>query len=122
MPDTPSTGPVRILELRYCFRLPSTPTPATDDLCALFTQINGVPVEGRTRRDRLDELARLLATGTYQLPYLAKADLKDNLNKGLMDCLTGRFFVDDSQVWEDMHSSKVYSTEDCIYLVLELRC
>lgn len=120
IPAHPCTGPVRILNLQYCFKLPTTPSAAVDDLCALFTQVNGQVVEGKSRKARLEKLNELIATGKYRLPYLAKADLKDNLNKGLMDCLTGRFFVDDSQIWEDMHSAKVYSTEDCIRITLEL--
>lgn len=119
IPDKPCTGPVRILDLQYCFRLPSTPSPTVDELCKLFAYVNGLSVCGKTRKERLTNLSALVASG-YQLPYLAKADLKDNLNKGLMDCLTGRFFEDDSQIWEDMHSTKIYSTEDCIKLVLEL--
>lgn len=121
IPEKPCSGPVRILELKYCFKLPSTPSATTDDLCTLFQQVNGIVVPGKSRKDRLANLYRFLESGMYKLPYLAKADLKDNLNKGLMDCLTGKFFEDDSQIWEDMHSSKVYGTEDCIHLVLEMR-
>lgn len=115
-PARPSDGPVRILKLVYGFKMPAQPSQNTDKLCRLFEAINHKKVAGGTKRARLEELTRLVCAGEGELPYLACADLTDNLNKGLVDCLSGIFFTDDRLIWQLTDSKKVYGSEDYIYI------
>lgn len=53
------------------------------------------------------------------IPYLAPADLTDNLSKGVVDVCKGLVFEDDSQIWEMERVRKIYGIEDRIDLVFE---
>ena len=53
------------------------------------------------------------------VPYLAPADLTDNLSKGVVDVCKGLVFEDDSQIWHIADAVKLYGIEDHIELEFE---
>lgn len=79
----------------------------------------GETITGKTKKARLLCLRDMAAQG-IAIPYMAKADLMDNLNKGLMDCFTGLYWYDDKQIWENCGSRKIYSNSDFINIEMEL--
>jgi hypothetical protein len=51
------------------------------------------------------------------IPYLAPADITDNLNKGVIDVCKGLVFEDDAQIWLiEGQVTKQYALEDHIEL------
>ena len=51
------------------------------------------------------------------IPYLAPADITDNLNKGVIDVCKGLVFEDDAQIWIiDGVVTKQYALEDHMVL------
>lgn len=118
-PERPIKGPIQIIELTYRFRLPSS-TATVDELCDLFEVINNRKIEGSTKKQRMEALRQQIADGA-PLPYLAKADLMDNLNKGLIDCMTGLFWEDDSQIWESANARKIYDLKDGITIKIKMK-
>ena len=87
----PSKLPIRATTLRYCYRLPKT----TKKRIVEYVRNGGV------------------------IPYLAPADLTDNLSKGVVDVCKGIIFEDDSQIWQMANAEKVYGLADCIELGFE---
>ncbi len=88
----PSKLPIRVVALRYYYRLPkSAKKKAVDHI-----QAGGI------------------------IPYLAPADITDNLNKGVIDVCKGLVFEDDAQIWMiDGVVTKQYAEEDHIELEFE---
>ena len=89
--DPPSTLPIRAVALRYFYRLPKNAKKAI--------------------REALEKGA--------MIPYLAPADLTDNLSKGVVDVCKGIIFEDDSQIWHIADAVKLYGIEDHIELEFE---
>lgn len=88
----PSKLPIRVVALRYYYHLPTTAKKAAKE--------------------------HLAAGGI--IPYLAPADITDNLNKGVIDVCKGLVFEDDAQIWMiDGIVTKQYATEDRIELEFE---
>lgn len=52
-------------------------------------------------------------------PKTTAPDLNDNLKKGLMDALEGIVFLNDSQICEEHHTSKVFGLKPGIELEIE---
>jgi len=90
-PGRPTAMPVRVKSLRYVFKLPKSAKKAVREYVA--------------------------AGGT--VPYLVKADVSDNLAKGLMDVCTGIVFTDDRLVWRVAETEKVYGLRDGIHVEFE---
>lgn len=87
----PTTSPVRINKLLYTFRYPKT-----------------MPAKVR----------EYIANGGV-IPYIGKADITDNLAKGLIDVCKGLIFEDDVLIWKTCDISKVYGEEDGIDIEVE---
>lgn len=87
----PSKLPIRAVALRYFYRLPKT----TKKSVLAYVQNGG------------------------SIPYLAPADLTDNLSKGVIDVCKGIIFEDDSQIWQIACSEKLYGLDDHIELEFE---
>lgn len=88
------------------------------------TKPSRLPIKARMRYYyRLPKTARkkaaeyVKAGGT--IPYLAPADLTDNLSKGVIDVCKGHVFEDDSQIWIIDGAIKAYDTVDHIELEFE---
>lgn len=91
-PPIPSERPIRINKLVYKFALPKSASKKVKQ--------------------------QLLENGGW-LPYTGRADCTDNLNKGLIDCCSGRIFQDDKQIWHIREIMKVYAMDDGIEIELE---
>jgi len=89
--EPPSTLPIRAVALRYFYKLPKNAKKAI--------------------RKALEDGATI--------PYLAPADLTDNLSKGVVDVCKGIVFEDDSQIWHIAEAVKLYGIEDHIELEFE---
>lgn len=87
----PSTLPIRAVRLWYFYRLPKS---AKKKLVS-FVEAGGV------------------------IPYLAPADLTDNLSKGVIDVCKGIVFEDDSQIWQIKDVRKLYDKTDHMLLEFE---
>ena len=87
----PSTLPIRAVALRYYYRLPTSAKKAARK----YLEEGGI------------------------IPYLAPADLTDNLSKGVIDVCKGLVFEDDSQIWHIADAVKLYGIEDHIELEFE---
>ena len=90
-PDGPSDLPMRIRRLTYMFRCPSSAPAAT----RRYIEMGGV------------------------MPYTNRADITDNLNKGLIDVCAGIVFTDDKNIWQICEASKLYGLEDGIHVEFE---
>lgn len=87
--QAPSKLPIRVVGLHYYYRLPKTAKKGV----IKFVQDGGV------------------------IPYLAPADITDNLNKGVIDVCKGLVFEDDAQIWIiDGVVTKQYALEDHMVL------
>jgi len=87
--QAPSKLPIKVCGLRYFYRLPKT---------AKKSVVEYVRNGGR-------------------IPYLAPADITDNLNKGVIDVCKGLVFEDDAQIWIiEGTVSKQYALDDHIEL------
>lgn len=53
------------------------------------------------------------------IPYTNRADITDNLNKGLIDVCAGIVFTDDKNIWKMCEAQKVYGIEDSIHIEFE---
>lgn len=81
--------PIQVVGLRYYYRLPK----AAKKSVVKYVQDGGI------------------------IPYLAPADITDNLNKGVIDVCKGLVFEDDAQIWLiDGVVTKQYALEDRIEL------
>ena len=81
--------PIQVVGLRYYYRLPK----AAKKSVVKYVQDGGV------------------------IPYLAPADITDNLNKGVIDVCKGLVFEDDAQIWLiEGVVTKQYALEDRIEL------
>ena len=89
--EAPSKLPIRAVALRYYYRLPKN-----------------------ARKD----IRKYVNSGGI-VPYLAPADLTDNLSKGVVDVCKGLVFEDDSQIWHIAEAVKLYGIEDHIELEFE---
>ena len=88
----PSKLPIRVLALRYYYRLPK----GAKKKVIQYVKDGGV------------------------IPYLAPADITDNLNKGVIDVCKGLVFEDDAQIWMiNGEVTKQYALEDHIELEFE---
>lgn len=87
----PSKLPIRAVALRYFYRLPK----ATNKRMVAYVQDGGL------------------------VPYLAPADLTDNLSKGVIDVCKGIIFEDDSQIWQMTETEKLYGLTDHMELEFE---
>lgn len=87
----PSDKPIVITSLRYSFKLPQLAPKAL----RTFVEQGGT------------------------LPYIGKADITDNLAKGLIDTCKGLVFVDDRQIWRMCNVEKVYGQFDGISVTFE---
>ena len=84
-----STLPIKVVALRYYYKLPKSAKKAAREY---------------------------LAAGGI-IPYLAPADITDNLNKGVIDVCKGLVFEDDAQIWLiEGVVTKQYGLEDHIEL------
>jgi len=52
------------------------------------------------------------------IPKLTRPDLPDNLKKLPFDSMSGIVFKDDSLIWKELNTSKVYGTGGCIIIKL----
>ena len=85
----PSKLPIQVVALRYYYRLP------------------------KTAKKKVVEFVRNVGV----IPYLAPADITDNLNKGVIDVCKGLVFEDDAQIWLiNGEVTKQYALEDHIEL------
>ena len=85
----PSKLPIKVTGLRYYYKLPK----ATKKSVIKYVQEGGI------------------------IPYLAPADITDNLNKGVIDVCKGLVFDDDAQIWLiDGVVTKQYALDDHIEL------
>jgi Holliday junction resolvase RusA-like endonuclease len=85
----PSKLPIKVLALRYYYRLPK----GAKKKVVKYVQEGGI------------------------IPYLAPADITDNLNKGVIDVCKGLVFEDDAQIWLiEGQVTKQYALEDHIEL------
>jgi len=81
----PSKLPIRVVALRYFYKLPK----AARKNAIKVVQEGGI------------------------VPYLAPADITDNLNKGVIDVCKGLVFEDDAQIWIiDGVVTKQYALDD----------
>lgn len=88
----PSKLPIRVVALRYYYHLPKTAKKAV--------------------------VEHIKAGGI--VPYLAPADITDNLNKGVIDVCKGIVFEDDAQIWLiNGEITKQYALDDHIELEFE---
>ena len=87
----PSKLPIRAVALRYFYRLPK----ATKKSVIAYVRDGGI------------------------VPYLAPADLTDNLSKGVIDVCKGIIFEDDSQIWQMARTEKLYGLDDRMELEFE---
>lgn len=88
----PSKLPIRVVALRYYYHLPTSTKKSVKEY---------------------------LAAGGV-IPYLAPADITDNLNKGVIDVCKGLVFEDDAQIWMiNGEITKQYALEDRIELEFE---
>jgi len=87
--QAPSRLPIKVLALKYFYRLPKNTKKSVID----YVRNGGI------------------------IPYLAPADITDNLNKGVIDVCKGLVFEDDAQIWIINGSiTKQYDLEDHIEL------
>lgn len=85
----PSKRPIQVVALRYYYRLPKSAKKSV----IKYVQEGGI------------------------IPYLAPADITDNLNKGVIDVCKGLVFEDDAQIWLiNGEVTKQYAMEDHIEL------
>ena len=85
----PSKLPIQVVAMRYYYRLPKYAKKKVVE----YVQNGGV------------------------IPYLAPADITDNLNKGVIDVCKGLVFEDDAQIWLiNGEVTKQYALEDHIEL------
>lgn len=90
-PGRPTKLPVRVVRFRYLFQCPKS-----------------------TKKHVLEYIA---AGG--DVPYMGKADITDNMNKGVVDVCKGIVYEDDSQIWKVCGIEKKYGLKDGIELVFE---
>lgn len=90
-PGRPSKLPIRVVRFVYSYRCPKNAPKA---------------------------VRRYIADGGI-VPYLGKADVTDNLNKGVVDVCSGIVYEDDSQIWWTCNIQKVYGIKDQITLSFE---
>jgi Holliday junction resolvase RusA-like endonuclease len=90
--EAPSRLPIKVRALRYYYRLPKTAKKNVIE----YVRNGGV------------------------IPYLAPADITDNLNKGVIDVCKGFVFEDDAQIWLiDGIVTKQHALDDHIELEFE---
>ena len=90
--EPPSKLPIRVVALRYYYHLPKTAKKRVYE----YIHNGGI------------------------IPYLAPADITDNLNKGVIDVCKGLVFEDDAQLWLiNGEVTKQYALEDRIELEFE---
>ena len=88
----PSKLPIKVVALRYYYRLPKNATKKVQK----YVEEGGI------------------------IPYLAPADITDNLNKGVIDVCKGLVFEDDCQLWLiDGVVTKQYAEDDHMELEFE---
>lgn len=88
----PSKLPIKVTALRYYYRLPKS-----------------------TKKSVIEYIRK----GGF-IPYLAPADITDNLNKGVIDVCKGLVYEDDAQIWLiNGEVTKQYALEDHIELEFE---
>ena len=88
----PSKLPIKVVALRYYYRLPKSAKKSVVD----YVRAGGI------------------------IPYLAPADITDNLNKGVIDVCKGLVYEDDAQIWLiNGEVTKQYALEDHIELIFE---
>lgn len=90
-PGRPSVLPIRVVRFTYSYRCPKNASKAV----RRYIEDGGV------------------------VPYLGKADVTDNLNKGVVDVCSGIVYEDDSQIWWTCDIQKVYGIKDQIELKFE---
>ena len=85
----PSKLPIQVVALRYYYRLPKSAKKSVVE----YVRSGGI------------------------IPYLAPADITDNLNKGVIDVCKGFVFEDDAQIWLiNGEITKQYALDDHIEL------
>lgn len=85
----PSKLPIQVVALRYYYRLP---------------------------KNAKKKVVEYVSNGGV-IPYLAPADITDNLNKGVIDVCKGLVFEDDAQIWLiNGEVTKQYALDDHIEL------
>jgi len=80
----PSKLPIKATGLRYYFKIPKSAP---------------------------DSVREIIARGGL-VPYLAAADITDNLSKGVIDMCRGYVFVDDRQIWWCDALMKLYGLQE----------
>jgi Holliday junction resolvase RusA-like endonuclease len=80
----PSKLPIKATGLRYYFKIPESAPAAVREIIA----------------------------GGGLVPYLAAADITDNLSKGVIDVCRGLVFEDDRQIWWVSELQKLYGLQE----------